>query len=58
MVCPAVISAVIPTLDINPTPEVLDLEEEGPSNPFDLCGEEPIEHFEELADVQSAVGLL
>ena len=63
MVCPAVISAVIPSLDINPTPEVLDHEEQGPSNPFEQCGEEPFEPseglaFEELADVESAVGLL
>jgi len=39
--------------------EVLDLEGQGPSNPFERCGEEPPnEHVEEFADVESAVGML
>lgn len=39
------------------TDEVLD-QEVVPINPFDQCEEEPIEHFEELADVESAIGML
>ena len=41
--------------DVNTTPEVLDIEGQ---NSFGQCEEESIEHFEEFADVQSAVGML
>ena len=46
---------MILSLDVNTTPEVLDLEGQ---NSFGQCEEELIEHFEEFADVQSAVGML
>jgi hypothetical protein len=45
---------VILSLDVNPALEVLDLGEQDPTNQFDKCGDEPIEHFEEVADVESA----
>ena len=49
-------SAVIPSHDIDPTSEVL---LEDPSHARDFrCGEEVNEHIEELADVESAVGML
>ncbi len=52
-----------PNQDIDPTSEVLGPEEQGPSTPQDnardfQCEEEVIEHFDDLADVQSAVGML
>jgi hypothetical protein len=43
---------------ISNTHEVLDLGEQDPTNQFDKCGDEPIEHFEEVADVESAIGML
>jgi len=38
--------------------DVLDLEELDSGELSNRCGEEPIEHIEELADVESAVGML
>ncbi|KAF8269132.1 hypothetical protein EI94DRAFT_1799632 [Lactarius quietus] len=51
-------STVIPSRDVNPAPEVLDIEDRDPIDSVKQCGTKPIEHLEELADVDSAVGML